>query len=133
MADPATPTMDPTSLFQEPTVQREVVPAPKLFSDVVLRQWSFPSSGPVPNNLDKQFYNMAPDFSHLLQVPSVDAPVLALSSLSPLAGPPEEYLRPEEKKVERTLIKGHQASAWSVQASSAASFFNRATILWLRQ
>lgn len=122
-----------SSLFQEPTVQKGVVPAPKLFSDVVLRQWSFPSSGPVPNNLDKRFYNMAPDFSHLLQVPSVDAPVLALSSASPLTGPSEKCLHPEEKKAEKTLIKGHQASAWAIQASSVASFFNRATILWLRQ
>lgn len=122
-----------SSLFQEPSVQKEVIPAPKLFSDVVLRQWAVPSSGPVPNTLDKRFFNVAPEFSHLLQVPSVDQPVLALSSPSPVAGPSEECLRPEEKKAERTLIKIHQAAAWSVQASSAASFFNRATILWLRQ
>lgn len=121
------------SLFQEPSVHKEIIPAPKLFSDVVLRQWSSPSSGPVPNSLDKRFFNVAPEFSHLLQVPSVDPPVLALSSPSPLTGPPEECLRPEERKAERTLIRGHQASAWSVQASSAASFFNRATILWLKQ
>lgn len=124
-------TIDPTSsLFEEPSIQAEVVPAPKLFSDVVQRQWSFPSSGPLPNGLDKRFYNMASDFSNLLQVPSVDAPVVALSS-SPITGPPDESLRPEDKKAERTLIKGHQASSWSIQASSATSFFNRASVLWL--
>lgn len=127
MADPT------TSLFQEPTVQTEIVPAPKLFSDVVRRQWSFPSSGPIPNNLDKRFYNMATDFTNLLQISTIDAPMVVLSSSSPLMGPPEESLRPKDKKAERTLIKGHQASAWSVQAASEASFFNRASILWLKQ
>ncbi|XP_034290509.1 uncharacterized protein LOC117675694 [Pantherophis guttatus] len=120
-------------LFQEPSIRAEVVPAPKLFSDVVQRQWSSPSSGPVPNGLDKRFYNMASDFANILQVPSVDAPIVALSSASPLTGPSEEFLRPEDKKLERSLVKDHQASAWSIQASSAASFFNRASILWLRQ
>lgn len=109
-SDPTT--IDPTtSLFQESSVQTEVVPAPKLTSDVVQRQWSFPSSGPVPNGLDKRFYNMVSDFANLLQVPSVDAPVVALSSSSPLTGPSDESLCPEDKKAERTLIKGHLASA----------------------
>lgn len=41
------PTPDLASaLFQESTVQAEVIPAPKLFSDVVNRQWAFPSTGP---------------------------------------------------------------------------------------
>ncbi|XP_034265608.1 uncharacterized protein LOC117661164 [Pantherophis guttatus] len=76
---------------------------------------------------------MASDFANILQVPSVDAPVVALSSASPLTGPSEEFLRPEDKKFERSLVKDHQASAWSIQASLAASFFNRASILWLHQ
>ncbi|XP_060547127.1 uncharacterized protein LOC132711664 [Pantherophis guttatus] len=125
---------DPTtSVFLEPTVRTEVVPAPKLFSDVVQRQWNFPSTGPLPNSLDKRFYNLATDFSNILQVPSVDSPVVALSSSSPVSGPAEEVLRLEDKRAERNLIKGHQASSWSVQASFVTSFFNRATILWLKQ
>ncbi|XP_060542672.1 neuronal membrane glycoprotein M6-b isoform X1 [Pantherophis guttatus] len=121
------------NLFEEPAVAAETIPAPKLFSDVLQRQWKFPSSGPSPNSLDKKFYNLASEYANLLQIPTVDAPVLALASPSPVLGPPEESLPPEDRKTERSLIKGHQASAWSVQAASAASFFNRASILWLKQ
>lgn len=76
---------------------------------------------------------MASDFANLLQVPSIDAPVIVLALFPPITGPLDESLHPEDKKAELTLIKDHQASAWSIQASSAASFFSRASILWLRQ
>lgn len=97
------------------------------------RLWASLDSGPLPNIQDKRFYTLAADFSDLLQVPSVDAPMVALSSTTHLVGPPDESLCPEDKRAERTLIKGHQALAWLVRASSAASFFNRASILWLKQ
>lgn len=132
--DPVSALADPSaSVFQQPTVCSESIPAPKLFTDVIQKQWSFPSTGPVPNSLNKRFYNVADKFSSILQVPSVDSPVVALASSFPVTGPAEESLKPEDKRAERSLIKGHQASAWAVQASSAASFFNRATILWLKQ
>lgn len=63
----------------------------------------------------------------------MDPTVVALSSPSFLTGPPEESLRPEDKRSEHSLIKAHQAAAWLVKASMAYSFFNRASILWLRQ
>lgn len=91
-------------MFEEPAIQKETVPAPKLFSDVVL-----PLSGPIPNGLDKCLFNLALDFSHLLQVPTIDAPVIALLFSSHLTGPPEESLCLEDKRAEHTLIKGHQA------------------------
>ncbi|XP_034289068.1 kelch-like protein 15 isoform X3 [Pantherophis guttatus] len=55
------------------------------------------------------------------KVPIVDAPVVALSSSTHLAGPPDESLRPEDKRAERTLIKGHQASAWAISISRRGS------------
>lgn len=94
---------------------------------------STPASGPNPNGLDRRLYNLAPDLSTLLRVPSVDAPVVALSAPSNLTGPPEDSLRPEDKHLEHSLVKAHQATAWSVKSAMAASFFNQASILWLRQ
>lgn len=76
---------------------------------------------------------MVPDLSNLLQVSTVDAPIVALSSTTHLTGPPEEYLHPEDKRMEKMLVKGHQVAAWSVMAVTAASFFNRASLLWLKQ
>lgn len=120
-------------LFEEPTVDSEEIPGPKLFRDLLQRQWSAPASGPSPNAVDRRLYNLAPELSSLLQVPSVDQPVAELSASSNLTGPPEESLRPEDRRCEHSLVRSHQATAWSVKASLAASFFNRASILWLRQ
>lgn len=73
---PSTSTIPASSLFAEPEVEPEMVPAPKLFTDVILRQWALPRSGPTPNGLCQS----APALSSLLQVPPVDAPIAALTS-----------------------------------------------------
>lgn len=122
-----------TSLFVEPTAQPELIPAPKLFTDVVQRQWSLPGTGPAPNGLDKHLYQTAPALSNILQVTLVDGPIAALTSSSRLTGAPEESLRPEDRRDEKTLIKAHQSTAWAVRTATLASFFNRASLLWLKQ
>lgn len=120
-------------LFEEPTVESEEIPGPKLFRDVLQRQWSSPTSGPSPNAVDRRLYNLEPELTSLLQIPTVDQPVAELSATSNPAGPPEESLRPEDKRLENSLVRSHQATAWSIKSTMAASFFNRASILWLKQ
>lgn len=117
------------SLFSKPAIEREVVPSPRLFLDVVQRQWTYPRSSPFPTSQDKRLYNISPDLARALEVPIVDAPVAALSASSVMTGSPEEALRPEDKRMEQTLVKGHQAATWVVKASTAASSFNRASLL----
>lgn len=96
--DPAAEEVDHSlPLFQEPTFETEEVPAPKLFRDVIQRQWTAPISGPNPNGLNKCLYNLASDLSTLLQVPEVDTLVVTLSSPSVLTGPSEESLCPEDR------------------------------------
>ncbi|XP_058037681.1 uncharacterized protein LOC131197525 [Ahaetulla prasina] len=132
--DPTSGTTDPPlDLFSVPVIESEEVPAPKLFVEVVDRQWTTPIAGPNPNALDRRLYNLDPNFLKLLQIPTVDAPVVALAGPSVVTGPPEETLLPEDKRAEQTLVKSHQAAAWAVRASSSASFFNRAALLWLKQ
>lgn len=120
-------------LFEEPVIETEEIPGPRLFREVLRKQWATPASGPNPNQLDRRLYNLAPELASLLQTPVVDPPVAALSSSSNLAGPPEDNLRPEEKRLEQSLVKSHMASAWAAKSALASSFFNRAAILWLRQ
>ncbi|XP_058017525.1 uncharacterized protein LOC131187272 [Ahaetulla prasina] len=132
-ADPLALPSTSTNLFVEPTVPAETIPAPKMFVDVVQRQWSHPSSGSNPNATDKKFYNCAPDLENILQVPTVDAPIVALTTSSHVTGPENEALRPEDKRADQSLVKSHQASAWAVRSSIASSFFNRAAIMWLKQ
>lgn len=100
-----------SSLFEEPTFEAEDIPGPKLFRDVITRQWSAPGSGPNPNVLDRRLYNLAHDVSSILQVPAVDPLVVALSTPLVIMGPPEEGLRLEDKCLEHSLTKAHQAAA----------------------
>lgn len=66
--------LDPASaLFAELTIDLKTIPAPKLFLDVLHRQWSLPGAGPSPNGLDKRIYNSAAALSDLLQLPTVDS------------------------------------------------------------
>ncbi|KAG8135644.1 hypothetical protein E2320_008647, partial [Naja naja] len=60
-----------------PTVQAEVLPSPKLFLDLVHDQYNAPGSGPSSMSNDRRFYNVGPSLAKALQVPSVDAPVIA--------------------------------------------------------
>lgn len=72
---------------------------------------------------------MAPELANLLQVPSVDAPVDALLPNAAIPGDPEEGLRPEEHRSDQVLQRAHQGSAWVIHSATAASFFNRTTLL----
>ncbi|XP_060542718.1 ligand-dependent nuclear receptor corepressor-like protein isoform X7 [Pantherophis guttatus] len=125
---------DPAAaMFAEPTSDPETIPAPKLFTDMLQCQWALPGAGHSPNGLDKRLYNSASPLLDILQVPMVDPPIVALTDYSHPTGAPEDSLRPEDKRAEKTLLKGHQTTAWSIQASTSASFFNWAALLWLKQ
>ncbi|XP_070806291.1 uncharacterized protein [Pituophis catenifer annectens] len=132
--DPATKesALDPSKLlFSELTAEIEEIPSPKLFQDVVQRQWVQLGASPSPSLVDKTFYNMAQDFMETLDPPTVDDPVVALAPSTLLSN--DDALKPEDKRGEYALRNMHQAAAWAIKASTAASFFNRASLLWLRQ
>lgn len=93
-SDPALELANPAdSLFPEPTTETEVVPAPKLFIDVVQRQWASPGSGPSPSTNDRKYYNMAPELVNTLQVLVINGPVVALASSSVISHDPEDALK----------------------------------------
>ncbi|XP_058049789.1 uncharacterized protein LOC131203498 [Ahaetulla prasina] len=130
----ACPEQDPADmLFSEPTVETETVPAPKLFLDMIKKQWEAPAALPNMSSLERRFFNTASDLMELLRVPEVDDPVLALASSSATLVEPEEVLKPEDRKLEQALTKTHQAAAWGIRAATAASFYGRAVLLWLKQ
>lgn len=54
---------------------------------------------------------MGPELTRALQILAVDASVAALQSFSAIPGNPEESLKAEDKRVEQTLQKAHQATA----------------------
>lgn len=76
---------------------------------------------------------MGPDLTKALQMSVVDAPVAALAAPSAMAGTLEDAFWAEDKRAKQSLRKAHQAAAWTIKGSTATSFFNRASLLWLRQ
>lgn len=120
-------------LFSEPTAEQEVIPSPKLFLDVVQRQWDHPGSIPTLSGTDKRLYNMGPDLMELLQLPSVDGPVATLASSAILPTKIAEGLKAEDRKAEMSFRKTHQVAAWVIRAATEASFFIRTSLIWLHQ
>lgn len=128
-SDPSDPSQ---GLFDKPVQVQEIVPTPKLFMEVVQWQWVQPGTQVTLSGSDRRLYTVEPSLEELLKLLPVDAPVAALTSTSVL--PPEllEGLKLEDK-AEKACHKTHQAAAWAIKVSPSASFFSRASLLWLQQ
>lgn len=70
------------TLFQVSKPEKDVIPCPLLFADVVQGALSQPGSLTAPSDLDKQLYCAASELEDILALPSVDALVASLSSPS---------------------------------------------------
>lgn len=112
---------------------QDLVPVPELFVNVVQPQWAQPGSLTNPSRADKNLYYFESNLEDILKLPQVDAPVISLTSNSVLLADLLEGLKAEDKKAEKACHKTHQAAAWSIRASTSASFFTRVSLLWLRQ
>lgn len=123
--------LDP--LFAEPPKAVDSIPTPPLFLDVIRKQWISPGAAPTPSTMDKKNFNVASELASLLQVPSVDSPIAALLPNAAIPGDPDEGLRPDELHSDQVLQRAYQGAAWAIRSASTASFFNRATLLWLCQ
>lgn len=124
----------PTSnLFLVPEPDHDFVPCPDLFSQVIQKPWEHPASLSGPNSFDRKLYCSAPELDALLQLPSVDEPVASLTSSTILVGEAGDGLKFEDKRAEMAFRKSHQATAWAIRAATSSSFFNRASLVWLRQ
>lgn len=66
-------------------------------------------------------------------MPEVDEPVMALASPSAALAEVEEVLKLDDRNLEQVLRKAHQTAAWGIKVATAASFFTRASLLWLKQ
>ncbi|XP_060550599.1 uncharacterized protein LOC117655455 isoform X2 [Pantherophis guttatus] len=121
------------ALFSSSKPGRDFIPCPQLFSDVLQSPWSQSASSTGPNSIDKKLYCAAPELDAMLSVPVVDTPIANLSSSSLLSTDALDGLKSEDRKSELSFRKEHQALAWAIKTATATSFFNRATLLWLRQ
>ncbi|XP_013910088.1 PREDICTED: uncharacterized protein LOC106539742 [Thamnophis sirtalis] len=100
------------AMFYNTATNKEEVPAPPLFLEVVKNQWGRPSTLPNPGSNDCHFYNMEQAFSQALQLSTVDTPVAALAMASTVvSGDAVDKLKPEDKRAELTLHKNFTASA----------------------
>lgn len=79
-------------LFAEPPRPVTAIPMPPFFLDVIRKQWSSPTSAPVPSTVDCKNFTVSPDLL-----------LVALLSSTSVPGDPEEGLRPEECRSEQVL------------------------------
>ncbi|XP_013925897.1 PREDICTED: uncharacterized protein LOC106552206 [Thamnophis sirtalis] len=102
--------------------------------EVVTNQWARLSNFSNPGSNDHRFYNVEQAFAQAIQLPPIDTPVATLVSSSPVvSGDAADKLKSEDKWAELTLWKNFNATAWAIKSTSAASYFNRTMVMWLRQ
>lgn len=131
--DPSEPRDPQICLFTEPVTKQEVIPSPKFFLDVVHRQWNQPGAIPVPSGMDRRMYTGEQELEDLLRVPSVYAPLANLALAALIASDTAEGLKAKDRKAELSAHKTHQAAAWAIRSTIAASFFTRTSLIWLHQ
>lgn len=120
-------------LFTEAVPEHENIPSPKLFVDTVQQQWAQMGSIPTPSGLDKKLYTVDQVLEDLLKLPVVNVPLAHLTSPSILPSDATEGLKTEDKRAEFSIRKTHQAATWAIKSATAASFFARMSLIWLRQ
>ncbi|XP_032076117.1 lamina-associated polypeptide 2-like [Thamnophis elegans] len=120
-------------LFAEQVALQDFIPSPKLFLDLIQKQWDEPTAVKPPGSGDRKLFTSSPELETLLQFPTVDAPIAALASPALIPSEISEGLKAEDRKAESVIRKTHQAAAWALRSATAASFFNRTSLVWLRQ
>lgn len=121
------------ALFHPSKPDKDVVPCPRLFLEVLQNPWGQPGSLTSPSSLDKKLYCASPELDDLLVLPTVDAPVAALASGSSLPTDSLDGLKAEDRRSELAFCKSHQAITWAIKTATANSFFTRASLIWLKQ
>ncbi|XP_070618840.1 uncharacterized protein [Erythrolamprus reginae] len=120
-------------LFTEPQPESYHIPSSKIFMDSVKRPWQNPAAAQGPSMMDRKFYTFDPGIENLLTFPTIDEPVASLVSNAVVPSELAEGLKPEDRRAETLIRKTHQMASWAFRATSAASYFNRACILWLQE
>ncbi|XP_013909106.1 PREDICTED: ubiquitin carboxyl-terminal hydrolase 7-like [Thamnophis sirtalis] len=122
------------AMFSATATNKEEIPAPPLFLEVLTDQWARPSNFSAPGSNDCRHYNVEQTFAQAIQLPAFDTPVAALVSASPVvSGDAVDKMKPEDKRAELTLRKTFNATAWAIKSVASASYFNRATVMWLKK
>lgn len=119
------------ALFKTVNQEKDFIPCPQLFTEVLQTPWGQLGSLTTPSNQDKKPYCAAPELEALLELLSVDPPVASLASPSVISLDPLDGLKSKDRQAELALCKSHRAVAWAIKTATATSFFNRASLIWL--
>lgn len=107
---------------------------PEFFGSQLRAEWSKPASNKQFSPFFKKLYDLPPSASELLQVPLVDAPVVALQSSGLLAEDGQGCVRDHwDKRMEAALQRSHEATAMAIKACVTASVVSRASIVYGRK
>lgn len=106
-------------------------PFPIFFEHQLRTEWAKPAANLQSPTLVKKLYNL-PDFTNkMLQVPLVDAPVLAIQLMGLLSEDGQGSIWDLwDKVIEIALRHSHEATALAIKACAMASIVARASIVW---
>lgn len=116
------------------SAMEKVFPFPIFFKRQLKGEWDKPANGrqcPLPI---KKLYNLPSFANAMLQVPRVDAPVLAIQSSRLVSEEDHGAIRdPWDKRLDTALKRCHEATAMAIKVCAMASIVSRASIVWGRK
>ncbi|XP_061493755.1 uncharacterized protein LOC133389877 [Rhineura floridana] len=128
----STPALKRARVSKSPTPAENFLPVPDPIAKLAKDEWSHPLQARRFNNIADRLYPLAPDFSTRLAVPNIDEPISSLVSRSLLPREGDSHLKDAtERRLDFALRKTHEAIAFSMRASTSASIFTRAAMMWL--
>ncbi|XP_061439875.1 transmembrane anterior posterior transformation protein 1 homolog isoform X3 [Rhineura floridana] len=126
------PAIKGAKVLKSPAPTEHYIPVPDPIAKLASEEWAHPLQARRFKNLADRLYALAPDFATKLDVPSIDEPIARLVSRSLLPREGESHLKDTaERRIDFALRKNHEATALSMRASSSASIFSRASMMWL--
>ncbi|XP_061491494.1 uncharacterized protein LOC133388926 [Rhineura floridana] len=126
------PALKGARVLKSPTPAENFLPVPDPIAKLAKDEWSHPLQAHRFNIIADRLYPLAPDFSTRLAVPGIDKPISSLVSRSLLPREGDSHLKDAtERRLDFALRKTHEAIAFSMRASTSASIFTRAAMMWL--
>lgn len=114
--------------------REKVFPLPQYFERLLKAEWSKPMAERKFPGFLKKLYALPSFTNDFLQVPLVDAPVIALHSSSLISVDGQGSIRDRlDRKADSALRNAHKATTMSIRASAIASIVSRAAIVWTRK
>lgn len=117
--------------FPKDMPSEKVCPFLVFFERQMRAEWIKTTANRQCSQLHKKLYNLPPFAHEILQVPLVDAPVLAIQSSGLLSEDGQGFVKDVwDCRMDTTLRQCHEATVMAIKVCATASVISRASIVW---